>query len=448
MKKSILIIDDDKNILQYLTDALEDHGFDVTTCLKGDEGIDLYEDVRPFLVLTDLRMSGIDGLGVIERIKEKDKDARIIMMTGFASVETAVEAMKRGAEDYIVKPFDVGDLLPVMDRFKERDRLDLEKETPQKDMIANVLSEYGLTSEAMKKIFDTVFKVAKTNATVLLTGESGVGKELVAKCIHKFSPRKNKPFVPVDCGAIAESLLESELFGHQKGSFTGANENHIGLFESASGGTLFLEEIGNMTLGLQVKLLRALQEKKIKPVGSVKEKSVDIRVIVATNKNLRWEVDQGTFRKDLYYRLDVISILVPSLRERPEDIKGLTDWFLRYFAEKGYSKKTFSKDTHQKFKTYHWPGNIRELSGVIEQMVTLTNQSEISDEDLPDHIRQPNHGRDFKAEKNRVVTEFEKGFLEEALKRNQGNVSKTARELDISRKSLYQKMKDLDIKAD
>jgi two-component system, NtrC family, response regulator len=389
--ETILVVDDEKNYLLVLSAVLEEEGYEVLTALSGPEAIEIQKASDIDLVLTDMKMPAMDGIDLLERIKAYDPDLPVIMMTAHGTVDKAVEAMQKGAYTYILKPFDndrlilyVKKAMALFQVVKENRRLRSVVESQYR--FGNIIGK----SKAIRDVFDTIQKVAPSNASVLIEGESGTGKELVAKAIHFNSPRRELPFVAVNCSALAEGLLESELFGHEKGAFTGAISSKKGRFELAHGGTLFLDEIGELSANLQVKLLRVLQEKVFERVGGVRPITVDIRVIAATNKNLKDEMRAGRFREDLYYRLDVVHIVIPPLRERGEDIRLLVDHFIaKYAGERKLSApvKGVTQDVDRLFYEYSWPGNVRELENVIERAMILCPTDIISDRDLPKGFR-------------------------------------------------------------
>ncbi|MCU0559954.1 MAG: sigma-54 dependent transcriptional regulator [Desulfobacterales bacterium] len=389
--ETILVVDDEKNYLLVLSALLEEEGYEVLTALSGPEAIEIQKASDIDLVLTDMKMPTMDGIDLLERIKACDPDVPVIIMTAHGTVDKAVEAMQKGAYTYILKPFDNDRLILYVQKamalfqvVKENRRLRSVVESQYR--FGNIIGK----SKAMRDVFDTIQKVAPSNASVLIEGESGTGKELVAKAIHFNSPRRDLPFVAVNCSALAEGLLESELFGHEKGAFTGAVASKKGRFELAHGGTLFLDEIGELSANLQVKLLRVLQEKVFERVGGVRPITVDIRVIAATNKHLKEEMQAGRFREDLYYRLDVVHIIIPPLRERGEDIRLLVDHFIaKYAGERKLSApvKGVTQEVDRLFYEYTWPGNVRELENVIERAMILCPTDIISDRDLPKGFR-------------------------------------------------------------
>ena len=389
--ETVLIVDDEKNYPPILSAVLEEEGYETLTAASGREALELLDGSDVDLVLTDMKMPGMDGIELMERIKITNPDLPVIMMTAHGSVDKAVEAMQKGAYTYVLKPFDnarlalyVNKAISMYQVIKENHRL--KKDVEAQYQFGNIIGR----SKAMHGIFETIKKVAPSSATVLIEGESGTGKELVAKAIHFNSPRKDKPFIAVNCSAIVETLLESELFGHEKGAFTGAHMMKKGRFELADGGTLFLDEIGELPQNLQVKLLRAIQEKSIERVGGAKTIAVDIRLIAATNKTLEEEIRKGLFREDLYYRLNVVKLTIPPLRERLEDIRPLVAHFIKKYAEErksGIPIKGVDQKAEKLFYEYPWQGNIRELEHVIERAMILCPEEWITEADLPKQLK-------------------------------------------------------------
>jgi two-component system response regulator PilR (NtrC family) len=411
----------------FLSIMLKKAGYDVTTAADGDEAVKiLHKDIFD-LVITDLKMPKVDGLQVLKTVKELSPDTVVIVITAFASTETTVEAMKEGAYDYITKPFQNDEMKIRIKKALEKRRLSaenilLKKQLKDRAVFDNIVGK----SEKMEKVFELVRKVSDSMSNILIYGDSGTGKELIARAIHFNSRKKDKPFVTINCGALPEGLLESELFGHMKGSFTGAVFNKEGLFEVANGGTIFLDEVGETSPAIQVKLLRVLQDKEFKRVGGTKEIKVDVRIITATNRDLSKAVSEGKFREDLYYRLNVIPITLPPLRERTDDIPLLADHFLNKF-NKALNKnvKGFSQTTMELFRNYEWRGNVRELENVIERAVALSNSEIITPEYLPDILRDssrsssaipvniPQEGLDLEG----LIGDIEKELLLKALEK-------------------------------
>ncbi|MBN2374169.1 sigma-54-dependent Fis family transcriptional regulator [bacterium] len=456
---SILIMDDEKSMCEFLSIMLKKDGYSVSYATNPKEGLTLVQNGIFDLALIDIRMPVMDGLIVLKEIRKISPETIVIMMTAYASTKAAVQAIKEGAYDYLTKPFKNNDEVRLIignalekKRLKEENVI-LKRELSTKYRLGNILGK----SSQIKEVFSFIQKIANSRSTVLITGESGTGKELVARAIHFQSNQRDEPFVSVNCGGMPEGLLESELFGHVKGAFTGAIINKKGLFEVAHNGTLFLDEIASTPLPLQVKLLRVLQDHEIRRVGSTEAVKVNVRIIAATNKDLAEAVKEGTFREDLFYRLNVIPLRLPPLRERIGDIPILA----RHFLEVNAVKNGFSEmDTNPSFEIirilskYHWPGNVRELENVIERAVALGNQKSLRPEDLPDNILYPIHpayqplhfdpkvGIDLE----KAVNEMEKDLISQALKKTQGNKSKAAKLLKLSFRSFryrIQKYNDL-----
>ncbi len=385
MNTNILVIDDDNSLRRVLEYNLQEAGYAVTAASSGEEGLRLFNEVLPALVITDMKMPGMDGMQVLKAIKERSPETLVIVITAFGTVDIAVEAMKAGAYDYITKPFNRDEL-----RLTVAKALQFNGLTSENKRLRNVLADRSDfrnivgNSPVMEKVYGVVRKVADTEASILITGESGTGKELVARSIHNQSARKDGPFVAINCAAIPRDLLESELFGHVKGSFTGAIKDKTGKFQLADGGTLFLDEVGELPLELQPKLLRALQEKMVEQVGGTKPIKIDVRLVAATNLDIEKAIADGVFREDLYYRLAVIPIHLPPLRQRREDIELL----LRHFCIKnGAEQVTFDKQALAILTGYGWPGNVRELENLVERLLIMRNGDLISCDDLPDKIR-------------------------------------------------------------
>ena len=444
----ILVVDDENSMREFLEIMLNKEGYQVATAAGGGEAIDILEK-KPFdLVITDIRMKEIDGLEVLKRCKELHPNTVVIMISAYASTSTAVEAMKWGAYDYLPKPFKVREIKGVI-----RDALvAAQAQEAHEKAVAGKTSatEYhGIVGESqeIRKILDLIPRIAAATSNVLITGESGTGKELIAKAIHRESPRKDNPFVTVNCGSVPETLMESELFGHKKGAFTGATTTRSGLFEAADGGTLFLDEMAELTPPVQVKLLRAVQEKTFKMVGGSEELSVDVRIISATNRDLEREVMNGNFREDLYYRLNVINIHMPPLRERPEEIPLLAQHFLeKYSKQMGKDIRKISSFALDILKSYNFPGNIRELENIIERSVALESSNIVLPDSLtlssfkqtqvqpkPDTVSLtlPQEGIDL----DNVLGQFERDLLQQALERTRGAKQKAADLLGISFRS-------------
>jgi len=445
---TVLVIDDEKNYLVVLEDLLGDEGHEVLTASSGNEGLDIIRATPVDTVLTDIKMPGMSGIELFEEIRNIDPDLPVILMTAFAEVDQAVDAMKRGALDHIQKPFDNKEIKKAVARGVEKRSLmkNIRRlETELGTLWGNIIGK----SKAIQKVFAIMKKVADTPTTVLISGESGTGKELVARGLHNASFRSEAPFVPVNCAAVPENLLESELFGYEKGAFTGANSLKQGKFEFAHGGSLFLDEVGEMTMGLQVKFLRVLQEQEFQRVGGNKDIKVDVRIIAATNKDLKEEVEAGRFREDLFFRLNVVHIEVPPLRERRDDIPSLVAHFLKRFSEKlGGATKDLEPDVTSALYRYSWPGNVRELQNVIERAVVLSKGGSVTPEDLPPEIREsPEIGEgldtliSWQKGLSDTLDAIEERMIRQALEKA-GNVqAQAAKTLGVSRSNLQYKMK-------
>lgn len=440
----ILIIDDEKAIRNTLREILEYESYQVDEASNGEEGLNKIENEEFDVVLCDVKMPKMDGMTVLEKSKEIDEDLPFIMISGHGNVEMAVEATKKGAFDFIVKPPDLNKLLITIRNAVDKKDLVIETKVLRR-RVTKTREIIGETP-AIVNILDTIEKVAPTDARVLVTGENGTGKELVARWIHEKSNRAKAPLIEVNCAAIPSELIESELFGHEKGAFTSAIKQRIGKFEQSNGGTLFLDEVGDMSLSAQAKVLRALQENKITRVGGDKDIEVDVRVIAATNKNLLKEIEKGNFRMDLYHRLSVILIHVPSLGERREDIPLLAEKFIKEICEdSGIPKRGFLPQSLEELKKLNFSGNIRELRNIVERLVIL-GQQRITVEDIQ-KFANPINARDEEKsiyERFSTLQDFkeyvERIFIEEKLKKNGWNVAKTAQEIDIQRSHLYNKI--------
>ena len=449
---AILVVDDDPDMREMVYDMLKDRGHQVTTAGSGQEALRALGEEDYAVVLTDLRMKGMQGLELLTEIKRLYPGLNVILMTAFGSVETAVEAMKHGASDYLTKPVKKDELVRVIERVVREAALRREVNRLRQE----VHREYSFhqilgKSKPMQAMFDLIKRVADSPTNVLITGESGTGKELVAKAIHFNSDRKDAPFIPVNCAAIPEQLLESELFGHMRGAFTDAKMDKRGLFEEAQKGTLFLDEISELPLMLQAKLLRAIQEREIRRVGANKSVAIDVRIIAATNLNLSEEVKAKRFRDDLYYRLNVIELKLPPLRERREDIPLLVDAFLKKCGDaRGKQVKGVSEAALAMLMDYAWPGNVRELENVIERAVTLSRGDKISPDDLPPAVQGARGDRrvlDEAAEKTLPLHEIEKEYIKKILEKMGGNKYQAAHVLGIDRKTLYRKLGEIEGKT-
>jgi len=456
--ETVLIVDDEKNYPPILSAVLEEEGFEALTAYSGEEALTTLKHSDVDLVLTDMKMSAMDGIELLERIKEKDPQLPVIMMTAHGTVEKAVEAMQKGAHNYILKPFEnerlviyVNKAIQMYQIIKENRRL---RETVESQYsFGNIIGK----SRNMQDVFDIIYKVAPATASILIEGESGTGKDLVAKSIHYNSPRHDYPFIAVNCSALAETLLESELFGHEKGSFTGAVATKKGRFELSDGGTLFLDEIGELSPLLQVKLLRVLQEKKFERVGGLRQVVVNFRLITATNKQLKKEVQRGRFREDLYYRLNVVHIDLPPLRRRMEDLRLLVDHFIDKYADErrmGVPVKGIEREVEQIFYRYNWPGNVRELENAIERAMVLCPDDTIRVSDLPRDFRDSLSGETqlenipMDAKLFQTLASIEKKMILRALKNCNNVQTEAAQLLGIGKSGFNKKLKKFDIFLD
>ena len=442
----ILIVDDESSIRTAIRSVLSEEGYSVSEARCGEEALELISKETPDVVLLDIWLPGLDGLDVLKKMKEVNFPGFILVMSGHGTIETAVKATKLGAYDFIEKPLSLDKLLLVIKNLlsvrelKEENKVLRQKIKSQFEMVFRGI--------AMQKLVEQIHIAAPTNSWILITGENGTGKELVARKIHERSLRREYPFIEVNCAAIPEELIESELFGHEKGAFTGATTSRRGKFDLAHGGTLFLDEIGDMSLKTQAKILRVLQEQKFERVGGAATFEVDVRVIGATNKNLQEEIKEGRFREDLYYRLNVIPIHVPSLRERKEDIRVLAEYFLKILAqENGKRVKQISPEALEVLEAYDWPGNVRELRNTVERLFIMTPSDIIGVQDIPASIIEAEEsttaGRpdDFRNAKMK----FEKEYIQRKLKEFEGNVSKTAKAIGMERTNLHRKIKNYQI---
>ena len=458
----ILVVDDEMIVCESCQRILEEEGYEVEIALSGKEAFEKMK-AHPFdIVITDLKMPGIGGMEILKTFRKEYPDSIIIMITGFSTVETAVEAMKLGAFDYIPKPFTPDEVSIVVKKAIEKKSLMLEniylrQELQEKYGFHNIVGK----SKKMQEIYRIIAKVAMTDSTVLITGQSGTGKELIARAIHFNSPRREKQFVPVDCAVLSENLLESELFGHVRGSFTGAVTTKPGLFEVADGGTVFLDEVGNISLSIQAKLLRVLQEREFTPVGGTKAKKVDIRLIAATNKDLEKMIKEEVFREDLYYRLNIVPLYLPALKERQEDIPLLAVHFLKKYAEEmGKAIKGFTPEAMERLMRYPWPGNVRELENVVERTVVMIDDEMVRVEHLilPGQQEKeilenqiPMTSGELKEIKKQVrekaVEEIERAFILSALERHQWNVTRAAEEVGMLRPNFQALMRKYNLRA-
>ena len=453
MKSRILVIDDEAAIRDSLRMILEYEGYEFLGAASGQDGLAMVERENPDLVFLDIKMPGMDGLEVLQRIKAADETVPVVMISGHATVTTAVDATKLGALDFIEKPLASERVLVTIRNALDRSRLADENRSLKR--VVEVRHQIVGESPHLKKVMDAIRRAAPTNATVLITGESGVGKELVARAIHRNSLRSRERFIQVNCAAIPDDLIESELFGHEKGSFTGATEKQIGKFEQADKGTIFLDEVGDMSLKTQAKVLRVLQEGEVERLGSARTIKVDVRVIAATNKNLEDEIEKGTFREDLYFRLAVIPIYVPPLRERKDDIPLLVRHFADLFArDNNFRPKRVTPAAMDVLQRYRWKGNIRELRNTVERLIIMTPADSIDLADLPGSIRVdgPSRGPDNETVKAGTLREHkevsERAFLVQKLRETGWNISKTAELIDTPRSNLYKKLEQYNIKQE
>jgi two-component system, NtrC family, response regulator len=444
--KTILLIDDDASLLRVTEYNLSQAGFVVFAAASGHKGLELFRQKNPDLVVTDVQLGDMDGLDLLKEIKEEQPDVPVIVMTAFGSIELAVRAMHLGAFTFIAKPFDRDALRLSCNKALEM--LSLHRRTKNlTEEVGRLTGVAGMTTAntAMAELLETAVKVAESTATVLITGESGTGKEVLARLIHHHSPRRKESFVGVNCAAIAENLIESELFGHVKGAFTGAIKDHRGRFQRADGGTLFLDEIGELQPDMQVKFLRVLQEKKVEAVGGDKEEEVDVRIIAASNRNLQEATGQGDFREDLYYRLSVVPLHLPPLRERKEDIPALVNLFLK--KHDAPTEVIFSVEGLLKLQKYDWPGNIRELQNVVERSIILRSGTEISAADilLSTNEKQISTGSFQLPVEGLSLEDVEKSLIQQALALANGNRSQAARLLQIPRHVLIYRLEKFNI---
>jgi len=438
----ILVVDDEPNARTALAELLRDEGYDVEIAADAFKALGKYDTFAPHLVLTDLKMPGMDGLEFMRKVLRKDRPAAVVVMTAFGAVDTAVQAMREGAVDYLTKPLIFDELLIVLERALERERLRLELGNMRERLAKRVTYPNIIgTSPEMQSVFKVIDQVGPSRASVLITGDSGTGKELVAEALHQRSPRKNGPFIKLHCAALAETLLESELFGHERGAFTGAVARRDGRFQMADGGTLFLDEIGEVSPAIQVKLLRFLQEHEFERVGGGHTIKVDVRVIAATNRDLAQAIKDGNFREDLYYRLNVVNITMPALRERRGDVPALADHFLRKYA--GENEKELSGFTAaalDSLSRYDWPGNVRELENAIERAVVMTTGSLVGVEHLPPQVT-PSLASDASPPiPGSSLEEIERYAILETLERTGGSTSQAANILGISVRKIQYKL--------
>ena len=446
-KPVILIVDDEKNTREGLSRALRDE-YAVAEAENGLRALEWLETHHADVVLSDLRMPGMDGMALLSRLLGRDPKPVLILLTAYGNIETAVEAMKRGAYDFLAKPVNLDRLDLLLKRALTERQMGAENQR----LKAQLNSKYGFenilgTSVAMQEVFDTIRQAAPTRATVLIQGESGTGKELVARALHQCSPRAQGPFIPVHCAALSPTLLESELFGHEKGAFTGAQERRRGRFELADGGTLFLDEIGEIDPALQVKILRVLEERKFERVGGSETIHVDVRLVAATNRDLKKMVEEGTFREDLFYRLFVVNLTLPPLRDREGDIVLLAQHYLKALAtEHGKKVSGITPDAMDLLTAYPWPGNVRELRNVIERMVVLGSSEKLTVRDLPSTFRLAAGRAESAAHPGSALRDAERHLIEEALRKNKGSRTRAAKDLGISRRTLHRKINEFGLR--
>ncbi|MEZ4224609.1 MAG: sigma-54 dependent transcriptional regulator [Polyangiaceae bacterium] len=450
--RRVLVVDDEENLRLVLRTLLKRNGYEVETAASGEEALGLVEAFGPDFVITDVRMPKMGGLDLLATLKAKGNDATVIVMSAYGNTDLAIEALKAGAYDYVQKPFKPDEVVLALRKAEERELLRRENRALREEIRKeNKFEDILAKSSSMQDIFRTIAKIADYKTTVLVSGESGVGKELVARAIHLRSSRRSGPFVPVNCGAIPENLLESELFGHKKGAFTDAIADRRGLFEEAHGGTLFLDEIGELPLGLQVKLLRVLEDEKIRRLGEARDIQVDVRIVAATHRDLLAETKAGRFREDLFYRLNVLPIHVPPLRDRREDIPLLVDHFItRNNARLGTEIRGLDGECRRLLYEYMWPGNVRELENTIERAMVLSEGQQLVAADLPERIReardpvqlQLSSGELSVKKTMRVIEEI---LIRRALQKTKGNRTRAAEVLEISHRALLYKIKDYQI---
>ncbi len=451
-KDLILLVDDEADMLENCSRLLLSMGYLPRTASNGEEALKAIEEEIPALVLSDLKMPRMGGIELIQKVKERYPGLHVILFTAFGSIESAVEAIKEGAFDYLSKPFTADQLKHSIERALETLRLLRENRALKEQLSDNFKFDNILgKSKGIKDVIEMVKKIASTNSNILILGESGTGKELIARSIHVNSRRANKPFVPLDCAAVPETLIESELFGHEKGAFTDAHVSRDGIFEIANTGTLFLDEIGELGMDLQAKLLRVIQERNIRKIGGRKEIGLDIRIIAATNRDLKKAIEEKMFREELYFRLNVICITLPPLRERIEDIPELSDYFLKkYFESNGIPVKPVSKEAMEGLKAYHWPGNIRELQNCLERAASLAEGVAMNPEDFPEAIPKksgvPSHdfdlwGMKYKEAKKQYLGIFDRRYMDNLLKQCGGNITRAAEASGVPRMTIYRILK-------
>jgi two-component system response regulator HydG len=452
-KPVLLLIDDEQGVIDTLGLLLKEEGFEVVSALTGAEGLERFDEVRPDIVLTDIRMPKMSGVEVLQEVRERDPNTPVVLLTAQASLQSAIQAVNAGATHYVQKPWVNEELVAILRRSLQygtvaRENTRLKKEIRKRDT-KEAIRPIGRSS-AFRQSLELAESVAASDSTILLLGESGSGKEVFAQYIHEMSDRADQRFLSLNCAALPEGLLESELFGHVKGSFTGAVRDKEGLFVAASRGSFFLDEVGEMAPSTQVKLLRVLQQREVIPVGSTRAVEVDVRLIAATNRNLERDIEQGRFRRDLYYRLNVISVRIPPLRERVEDIPLLAEYFLeRHAAEGKKPLKKISPEAMAILQEYKWAGNVRELENVIERAVVLTPGSTIGPEALPDRLRAPPSVPLVKegSPANPALEVIERAYIEHVLRAEGGNKTRAAEVLGIDPSTLYRKIKRYELEA-
>ncbi len=445
----VLIVDDEEQMRELLAKVLEKNGYQVAAAGDGAQALALLEKEPVDLVVTDVRMPGLGGMEALKSIKELNPDIIVIIMTAFGSIDQAVQAVKEGAYDYINKPFKIDEMLLTIGKALEERRLRHEVTALRHELRTRYHFESLIgKGRAMQEVFGLIEQVAGSRSTVMIYGKSGTGKELVAKAVHYNSQRASKAFVAVNCAAIPAELLESELFGHEKGAFTGAIATKVGKFELATGGSLFLDEVGSMRLDLQAKILRALQEREVERVGGTRTIKIDVRVIAATNRDLKRAVEEGTFREDLYYRLNVVPITLPDLKDRQEDIPLLANHFMQKFAQESNSAiREISKDAMGILMSYPWPGNVRELENVIERAVTLGRGPAILPTDLPPHLAGGAGPVERALAQEATLEDLERDYIRAILQRTKWHQIRTAAILGIDRRTLYRKIRRYGIKS-
>jgi len=449
-KANILVVDDEKDICMALKFLLTKEGYDVKEAYNGEEALERIKQENFDIVMTDIKMEKMDGFEVLKQTQQISPETSVIMMTAFASVVSAVEAMRSGASDYITKPFINDEIRLTIKRILQNRDLQMENQILRRELSQRPAAFTNIigSSDALQKVFTVMEKVIPSKSNILITGESGTGKGLVAQAIHESGPRKDKPFICINCGAIPENLLESELFGHKKGAFTSAVEDKKGLITLANGGTLFLDEIGELPSSLQVKLLHVIQTKELTPVGDTRVITVDVRIIAATNADLMQRVKEGKFREDLYYRLNVIEIRMPPLRERRDDIPVLIKHYLQIFAkESNKTIKDIDYEAMQSLLTYDWPGNIRELRNTIERATVLEDGELITIHDLPDKFRTLDIEGVSTSSLRQALDDFERDYIRRSLTENKGSKESAANKLGIDLATLYRKLKKLRIET-